>query len=78
MIGVRVRQLRERLKQLEKQRRTRRRARSRREVLSVSLVGYTNAGKSTLFNALTRGGRLCGRPVVRDARHDLATRPHRR
>ncbi len=54
MIGVRVRQLRERLKQLEKQRRTRRRARSRREVLSVSLVGYTNAGKSTLFNALTR------------------------
>jgi GTP-binding protein HflX len=54
MIGVRVRQLRERLKQLEKQRVTRRRARSRRDVLSVSLVGYTNAGKSTLFNALTR------------------------
>jgi GTP-binding protein HflX len=56
MIGVRVRQLRDRLKQLEKQRRTRRRARSRRDVLSVSLVGYTNAGKSTLFNALTRAG----------------------
>jgi GTP-binding protein HflX len=56
MIGVRVRQLRERLKVLEKQRRTRRRARSRRHVLSVSLVGYTNAGKSTLFNALTRSG----------------------
>ncbi len=55
MIGVRVRQLRERLKQLAKQRRTRRRARTRRDVLSVSLVGYTNAGKSTLFNALTRG-----------------------
>jgi GTPase len=54
MIGVRVRQLRERLKQLEKQRLTRRRARARRDVLSVSLVGYTNAGKSTLFNALTR------------------------
>ena len=54
MIGVRVRQLRERLKQLAKQRKTRRRARSRRHVLSVSLVGYTNAGKSTLFNALTR------------------------
>jgi GTP-binding protein HflX len=54
MIGVRVRQLRERLKQLERQRRTRRRARTRREVLTVSLVGYTNAGKSTLFNALTR------------------------
>jgi GTP-binding protein HflX len=56
MIGVRVKQLRERLKQLERQRRTRRRARSRRDVLSVSLVGYTNAGKSTLFNALTRAG----------------------
>jgi GTPase len=54
MIGVRVKQLRERLKQLERQRRTRRRARARRDVLSVSLVGYTNAGKSTLFNALTR------------------------
>jgi GTP-binding protein HflX len=56
MIGVRVKQLRERLKQLERQRRTRRRARTRQEVLSVSLVGYTNAGKSTLFNALTRAG----------------------
>jgi GTPase len=56
MIGVRVKQLRERLKQLAKQRTTRRRARSRRQVLSVSLVGYTNAGKSTLFNALTRAG----------------------
>jgi GTP-binding protein HflX len=54
MIGVRVKQLRERLKQLERQRRTRRRARARRDVLSVSLVGYTNAGKSTLFNALAR------------------------
>jgi GTP-binding protein HflX len=56
MIGVRVKALRERLKQLDRQRRTRRRARARRDVLSVSLVGYTNAGKSTLFNALTRAG----------------------
>ncbi len=56
MIGVRVKQLRERLKQLERQRRTRRRARARGDVLSISLVGYTNAGKSTLFNALTRAG----------------------
>ncbi|MGH6608916.1 MAG: GTPase HflX, partial [Burkholderiaceae bacterium] len=53
MIGTRVRRLRERLKQSEKQRRTRRRARSRNDVVSISLVGYTNAGKSTLFNALT-------------------------
>lgn len=56
LIGVRVRRLRERLKQSEKQRRTRRRARSRNDVVSVSLVGYTNAGKSTLFNALTHAG----------------------
>jgi GTPase len=56
MIGVRVRRLRERLKQSEKQRRTRRRARSRNDVVSISLVGYTNAGKSTLFNALTQSG----------------------
>ncbi len=56
LIGVRVKRLRERLKALGKQRRTQRRARSRRDVFSVSLVGYTNAGKSTLFNALTRAG----------------------
>jgi GTP-binding protein HflX len=56
LIGARVRRLRERLKALGKQRRTQRRARARRDVFSVSLVGYTNAGKSTLFNALTRAG----------------------
>jgi GTP-binding protein HflX len=56
MIGVRVKQLRGRLRQLEKQRRTQRRSRLRRRALTVSLVGYTNAGKSTLFNALTRSG----------------------
>jgi GTPase len=55
-ISVRVKRLRERLKSLGKQRRTQRRARARRDVYSVSLVGYTNAGKSTLFNALTRAG----------------------
>ncbi len=54
MIAARVRLLRERLKALHRQRRTQRRARARRDVFSVSLVGYTNAGKSTLFNALTR------------------------
>jgi len=53
-ISVRVKRLRERLKALGRQRRTQRRARDRRDVFSVSLVGYTNAGKSTLFNALTR------------------------
>jgi GTP-binding protein HflX len=53
-IAHRVKLLRERLRTLHKQRRTQRRARARRDVFNVSLVGYTNAGKSTLFNALTR------------------------
>ncbi|HEY8069431.1 MAG TPA: GTPase HflX [Burkholderiales bacterium] len=52
-IARRVGVLKEKLEELQKQRTVRRRARARREVFSVSLVGYTNAGKSTLFNALT-------------------------
>ena len=52
-IAKRVAVLKEKLKELQKQRVIRRRARSRRDVYSVALVGYTNAGKSTLFNALT-------------------------
>jgi GTP-binding protein HflX len=58
MLGVRVRRLREQLEQLRRQRRTRRRARDRRPAFAISLVGYTNAGKSTLFNALTGAGTL--------------------
>jgi len=53
-IASRVKTLKSKLVQLQKQRSVQRRARARREVLSVSLVGYTNAGKSTLFNALAR------------------------
>lgn len=56
LLGNRVKLLKTRLGKIEKQRLTRRRARERRDVLSVSLVGYTNAGKSTLFNALTKAG----------------------
>lgn len=56
MIGAKVKMLRERLDRVERQRVTQRRARARGGALSVSLVGYTNAGKSTLFNALTRAG----------------------
>jgi GTP-binding protein HflX len=52
-IAKRVRVLRDKLDTLRKQRGVQRRARARRDVFSVSLVGYTNAGKSTLFNALT-------------------------
>jgi GTPase len=56
LLGKRVKLLRDRLVGLERQRCVRRRARTRRELLAVSLVGYTNAGKSTLFNALTHAG----------------------
>jgi GTP-binding protein HflX len=56
LLGKRVKTLKDRLEQLERQRAVRRRARTRREMLAVSLVGYTNAGKSTLFNALTKAG----------------------
>jgi GTP-binding protein HflX len=52
-IAHRVKVLRGKLQTLQKQRTVQRRARARGEVLSVSLVGYTNAGKSTLFNALS-------------------------
>jgi GTP-binding protein HflX len=53
-IASRVRVLKSKLSTLKKQRGVQRRARARGNVLSVSLVGYTNAGKSTLFNALAR------------------------
>jgi GTP-binding protein HflX len=56
LLGKRVKMLKDPGSQIEKQRKVRRRARERRDVLSVSLVGYTNAGKSTLFNALTKAG----------------------
>ena len=52
MIADRVRMLKGKLEQFRDRRAVQRRARARRDVLSVSLVGYTNAGKSTLFNAL--------------------------
>jgi GTPase len=53
-IANRVRVLKKKLDSLKRQRSVQRRARARGDVLSVSIVGYTNAGKSTLFNALTR------------------------
>ena len=54
LIGKRVKMLKEKLAKVRSQRATQRRARGRSNLLSVSLVGYTNAGKSTLFNRLTR------------------------
>ena len=54
MIGEAIKRTKERLVKVKRQRQTQRRQRERRETFSISLVGYTNAGKSTLFNALTK------------------------
>ena len=56
LLQKRVDQLQKRLEKVEVQRSQMRRARVRSEVPRVALVGYTNAGKSTLFNALTGAG----------------------
>ena len=56
LLAKRVKFLKDRLARLGRQRQTQRRARDRNSVPAVSLVGYTNAGKSTLFNALTHSG----------------------
>lgn len=54
MIDEAIKRTKERLKKVKKQRSTQRRQRSRRDVFNISLVGYTNAGKSTLFNAMVK------------------------
>jgi GTP-binding protein HflX len=53
LLGKRVKMLKDKLQRLKRQHQVQRRSRVRGKVLSVSLVGYTNAGKSTLFNRLT-------------------------
>ena len=53
MLNARIKVINQRLDKVERQRHQGRRARERADVPSVSLVGYTNAGKSTLFNTLT-------------------------
>ncbi|MDT8364245.1 MAG: GTPase HflX, partial [Nitrosomonas sp.] len=52
LLGKRVKLLKEKLVKLKRQREIQRRSRKRAAVFSVSIVGYTNAGKSTLFNQL--------------------------
>jgi GTPase len=56
LLGKRIAILRERIERIDSQRSQGRRARQKAELPTVSLVGYTNAGKSTLFNALTQAG----------------------
>ncbi|MGZ5215926.1 MAG: GTPase HflX [Caldimonas sp.] len=52
MIGERIKAIKKQLEKVKRQRSTQRRARERNQTFRVSLVGYTNAGKSTLFNSL--------------------------
>ncbi len=54
LVGERIKRLKEKLKKLERQRNVQRTGRRRAGVFNVGIVGYTNAGKSTLFNRLTR------------------------
>ena len=73
MIGESIKRTREQLAKVKRQRSTQRRQRERRDTFNISLVGYTNAGKSTLVQRDGEGPCLRGRPAVRHAGHDHAS-----
>lgn len=52
MIGDNIKRIKERLRKVKRQRETQRRQRQRRDTFAISLVGYTNAGKTSIFNSL--------------------------
>lgn len=54
MINEAIKRTKERLQKVKKQRQTQRKQRDRRQAFTISLVGYTNSGKTTLFNALVK------------------------
>jgi len=64
MIGERIKSVKERLEKVKRQRRTQRKSRERSGTFKVSLVGYTNAGKSTLFNALVKADTYVDLPAL--------------
>ena len=81
LIGERIVKIKRELEQVRRTRGLHRRARERVPYPVIALVGYTNAGKSTLFNALTGAGVQAAGPALRDARpdharHRPALRPH--
>ena len=73
MIGESIKRIRERLDKVKRQRSTQRRQRQRHHHVGISLVGYTNAGKSTLFNAMVKARTYAADQLF--ATLDTTTRP---